>query len=64
MVKCHKWIKIPRDKLVDYDAKIINCKTCKIFIAPFFIHDEYGDYSCFICNESGELKYFCMNCKN
>lgn len=63
--KCdRKWVKLNVEIAKEYGIKPILCKTCNKLVLPFFLHDLYGDYTCFNCEQSGEIKHFCMTCKN
>jgi hypothetical protein len=64
MMNCTKWLQIPTEKYNDYDVNIKICNICNNYIYYYFIHYEFGDYTCFECEESGNIKLLCIYCKN
>lgn len=68
--KCiKKWIEVPQDKIDSYDtAQMTKCGTCRarrntvVYAIPYVVHDISGDYCCFKCGESCNIKYMCPHC--
>ena len=60
-----KWIELDADRIREYDIDRLHyCRNCKRNIQPYFVHDSTGDYTCFLCNSDGDVKYFCKSCAN
>jgi len=64
-----KWVEVPTEKIESYDmAQITKCGTCRsrrnaiIYAVPYVVHDTLGDYICFKCGESCNIKYMCPQC--
>ncbi len=61
--KCHKWLLLNDDISREYNISIIICKNCKNYAFPYFVHSEFGDYTCHICEGDGDLQQYCVYCK-
>ena len=63
--KCKtKWIMLDDKRVSEYGTSIINCGTCKRILYPRFVHcDIDNDYTCYLCDKTGFLIYFCISCK-
>lgn len=60
-----KWIYMSSKIAIDeYDMQTANCKQCGRQYFPCFIHNKYGDYMCFLCENSGDIRQLCFNCCN
>jgi len=61
---CNKWILLNENMCKEYDIHYVTCKNCRKYSAnAYFIHDTFGDWSCFKCEKEGVLKNFCKYCK-
>ena len=63
---CKKWLKLDKKYCEEYDTKIITCKKCKKNLSPYFVHSYFYDcdYTCYICNKDGTIKYSCFSCRH
>lgn len=63
--KCKKWLLLNDDIAQEYDISVIICGNCSHYAFPYFVHNDngFGDYTCYICNESGDLQSYCVYCK-
>lgn len=61
---CKKWLLLNNDIAKEYDKSLIICKNCSNYALPYFVHSDTGDYSCFICKKDGDVKNYCVYCKN
>ena len=60
-----KWLMLDNKILEEYEApKYSKCKKCGRFKFTFFVHQKVGDYYCYICSESGNIRALCFNCSN
>lgn len=62
-IKCKKWLLLHEDKSKEYNISVVICKNCKNYAFPYFVHAEFGDYTCYICDQEGDLKTYCVYCK-
>lgn len=68
--KCiKKWVEVPADIIDSYDmAQMTKCVSCHkkaratVYAIPYVVHDITGDYTCFKCGESCNIKYMCPYC--
>jgi hypothetical protein len=64
---CKKWLQLDKKIANEYEAKIIKCKNekCKRILHPYFVHTDIdSNYTCYICNKDGTIKYSCFHCKH
>lgn len=66
MGKCTtKWLLLEDSIITEYEIpKFGRCKKCGRFKFTFFVHEKIGDYSCYICSESGNIRTLCFNCSH
>ena len=65
-MKCNlAWIKIPREEYNNYDVTIKKCHICRSIIYPYILHNNnnFGDYTCYLCDNDINVKYFCVKCR-
>ena len=67
--KCtKKWIEVPPEHIDSYEiAQVKKCKYCHnrksvSYAIACIVHDTDGDYTCFKCGESCNVKYMCPQC--
>lgn len=63
--KCKKWLLLNDDIAKEYDISVIVCRNCRHYAFPYFVHNEhgFGDYTCHVCDESGDVQSYCVYCK-
>lgn len=62
---CSKWIKCDEAEAEGYDTKaVILCSKCFNMKHLYLVHDEYGDYTCYQCNEGVSVRHVCIYCRN
>jgi hypothetical protein len=65
----NKWIVLSSDEALEYDkTNIVACYDCGGHSKLQFIHavdeTDLTDYQCDRCGRDGNIRYFCISCRN